>query len=110
MKHLRLFENIDGKDVVLDAMLEHDRVCNLIRDFINFEKLYIDKAIKEVVYFYFEKNVSELGDRILFAVIGDFDRDEDTPSAIMLNEEQQKDLYEFVKNPKVYKNMKKYNI
>ena len=110
MKHLRLFEDVDGVDIVLDAMLEYDRVCNLIKEFINFEKLYTDKPIKDIVHFYFEENVSEWGDRILFAVVGDFDKDEDEAPAIMLNEKQQKNLYDFVKNPKVYKNMRKYNI
>lgn len=109
MKHLRLFEDVDGMDVVLDAMLEYDRVCELIKNFINFEKLYYSKPIEKIIYFYFEKNVSKIGDNVLFAVLDEFDTD-DSPPAIMIDEEKQKKLYEFIKNPKVYKNMKKFNL
>jgi hypothetical protein len=92
MKHLRLFENKDGKDILLDAMIEYERVCSLIVDFINLEKLVTEGGIKNVVYFYFEKDVEVIGDRVLIVVFGDYEeRTLDIPS-IMINNEEEKEI------------------
>lgn len=110
MKHLRLFEGKDGKDELLDAYIEFERICNLIRDFINFERLH-HKKVKGVYYYYFEKDVEVVGDRVLFAMFGDLDKDsDDDQPGVMLNREQQKQLYRFIENPTLYKSERKYNL
>lgn len=110
MKHLKIFENRDGRDEVLDAMVEFDRICDLIKDFINLEQLH-NKKVKDIYHYYFEKDVDEMGDMVLFALFGDNDKhDNDDNPGVMLFEEDQKKLYEFIQNPELYKNTKNFNL
>jgi len=37
MKHLRLYENKNSEDKVFKVMNEYDEMCNIIKDFINFD-------------------------------------------------------------------------
>ena len=73
MKYLKIFEN-NGEQVVLNAMNEYDRICDLMRDFINFEKLY-NKEVKHVIKYYYETDVFEDGDNIIICLFGFLDRE-----------------------------------
>ena len=102
--------NKTNNKILLDAMVEYDRVGELIKDFINFEKLIGDDKIRNVVCYYYEKNVEEMGDKILFVVFGQYeDRKLDIPS-IMIDNEYEEKLHEFIQDPNLYMSAKKYNL
>lgn len=110
MKHIKLFENNSGKLQLQNAMDEYDKIGKLIRDFINFEGLVTEGKIKDVVYYYYETNVEKVGDKILFVVFGDYEKNRlDVPAIMILNEDEKK-LYKFIEDPDLYMNTKKYNM
>ena len=110
MKHLRLFENTNGKNDLIDAMVEYERICNLIKEFINFENIH-DKPVEDIVMYYYEENVAVVGDKYLFVIFGDNDKDHfDDQPGLTINEDYQQKLYDFISNPKIYKSSKKYNL
>lgn len=110
MKHLKTFENKNGKSQLLDAMIEYNRICSLIVDFINFEGLVGEDEIRNVIYYYYEADVKKIGDSVLIVVFGDYEeRELDIPSIVISNENEEK-LHEFIQNPELYKSTKKYNL
>ena len=109
MKHIKLFENSNGEQIVLNTMNEYTRICDLIRDFINIEKLY-NIEVHNVIRYYFEKDMEVIGDSVIICIFGFNDRDYDEDVSIFINEEQQKKLYKFIEDPDLYRSAKKYNI
>lgn len=108
MKHLIIFESKSAEKLVLDTMNEYDKICDLIRDFINLEELS-DGVINHVTRYYVEHDVD---DNIEFAIVaeafkvGRYDPDDDN---FVLIKDLEK-LYRFIDNPEQYKNSKKYNL
>jgi hypothetical protein len=109
MKHLRIFESKNSEKLVLDAMTEYDRICDLMRDFINLENLNGNIKVAEVLRYYIEKDISTDVDAAIFADIievGKYHYDGD--DTIMITDLEK--LYRFIDNPEQYKNSKKYNL
>jgi len=110
MKINKVFENRDGKDILLDAMIEYEEVCGFIKDFINFEGLVTDGTIQNVVYYYYERDVEKVGDIILIVSFGDWEERKLGVPSIMIDNETEKKLHRFIENPSLYKSTKNYNI
>ena len=109
MKVNRVFENKNGKDILLDAKIEYEEVCGFIRDFINFENL-VSGTIKNVTRYYYERNVEKFGDSILIVVFGDYEKKDLDIPAILIDNETEKDLHKFIEDPELYKSTKNYNL
>jgi len=101
MKYLKKYENLStAEKMVKNAFDEYDRICDLITDFIKFEKI-VNFNIKYVFRYYFENDEDENGEYIV-AIF-----DDEEPGIIIHNLE---DLYRFIDNPEQYKSSKKYNL
>lgn len=111
MKHLKTFESKgdNGKKLLNTVMHSYDRMCDTIKDFINFEGLVGDE-IRNVVYYYYETNVEKIGDRVLFVVFGDYEKNQLDIPAILINNKNERKLHEFIEDPELYKSTKKYNL
>lgn len=112
MKIQKFTENIKNSSnksekLVKNVMNEYDNICNLIYQFIIFEN--IEKNIKSVTRYYYETNVSVVGDTAMFYEFIKLKDDGDYP-VFMLNEDELEKLYEFIDNPSLYKSTRKYNL
>ncbi len=109
MKHLRIFENINTEKLVKDTMDEYERICDLICEFINLEKLYPCFPIKYVMRYYFDE--FEDNQIALFAQVQNVDTKYDEDCLISMIEGQNlENLYIYINDPEQYKSSKKYNI
>ena len=111
MKHLRIYENKKSENLVTNAMKEYDKICDLICEFINLEKLYPCEPIKYVIRYYFENNVNDKDDVAMFTenVNMNFKNVDGCENSMIIGKDLE-NLYSFIDNPEVYKNTKKYNI
>jgi len=112
MKHLQLYEKNFTVNSLKKFAKEKDELYELIREYSIINKIYdFDNVKHTVVDFYYEYNVSKIGDEVI--VVSTF---VDTISI----SEQREDLYytisnlddlnRFIENPKVYKSSNKYNL
>lgn len=111
MKHLKIYELKKSENLVMNTMNEYDKICALICDFINLEKLYSCGPVKYVIRYYFENNIEVDGDVGMFTdnVNMDYKESDDCPGSMIVGKDLE-NLYSYIDNPDVYKNTKKYNM
>ena len=107
MKHLKLFEKKDSKQIVENTVGEYEKIGNLIRDCIKFENPNMD--IRNVYYYYYESNFIEDGDVVLITCYTNMKYQEVDEPYVFAGKELE-DLYEFIDNPGLYKETRKYNL
>ncbi len=106
MKHIKLFEN-NIANQLKTTINEYNRFGDLIRDYLAFNEPELD--IKDVYYYYFEKDINDVGDEGIIVSYTNSDRSEDTEGRIIFDK-QLPELYKFIEDPELYKETKKYNI
>lgn len=113
MKYLKQFENNNIEKTLKSVADEHSVYCDLIKDFINIEKLWEDlykKEITSVTFYYYEHDFAVVGDETIIAVIEENYLSDDENIPIAISEDMFDKLYKFIENPELYKNSKKFNV
>lgn len=108
MKHLKLYEKKFNKDSLRKFAEEKDELYSLIREYSIINKLYDFDKDWTISDFYYEYNVSKVGDEVIIITVINNYSTEDDPQPYMISDLY--DLNRYIENPKTYNTVNKFNL
>lgn len=105
MRYLESYSKKDIEKNFRNLINEHNNMCKLIKDYINFNNSKLDA--KEVYTFYFESSLNEIGDE---GIIVSYLSNDGADEGVIIYDDDFEDFFEYLEDPGLYKSKKNYNL